>query len=371
MIGDAQASVLPVYSPYTSNLTWEKVENIGIGLDWGFFNNRLSGLFEVYQRKTKNMLGPSVPLSAIFGGSAPRTNTAELRTRGWELELTWRDRINKNFNYSITATLSDYESVVTKYDSPDGNLDNWYSGKKVGEMWGYQVIGIAQSDEEMENHLANHSQAQIGTNWGGGDLMYRDINNDGSVDSGSNTVDNHGDLVIIGNSTPRFAYSFTLAAQYKFIDIRAFFQGIGKRDLFFKGSATFFGIAAPWQRSFYTDHLDYFRYAGSELGANMDNPYYGRIRTDQNNIQVSDRFIQNGSYLRLKNLQIGFNLPNNTKLSKVIKNGRVYVSGENLFTLTKLRIYDPEAVGSATDDYGAGKTYPMYRVWSVGLEVTF
>ena len=125
--------------------------------------------------------------------------------------------------------------------------------------------------------------------------MYRDINNDGSVDSGSNTIDNHGDLVIIGNSTPRFAYSFTLAAQYKFIDIRAFFQGIGKRDLFFKGSATFFGIAAPCQRSFYTAHLDYFRYAGSELGANMDNPYYGRIRTDQNNIQVSDIFIQNGS----------------------------------------------------------------------------
>ena len=118
----------------------------------------------------------------------------------------------------------------------------------------------------MEQHLANHSQAQIGTNWGGGDLMYRDINNDGSVDSGSNTIDNHGDLVIIGNSTPRFAYSFTLAAQYKFIDIRAFFQGIGKRDLFFKGSATFFGIAAPWQRSFYSDHLDYFRYAGSEIG---------------------------------------------------------------------------------------------------------
>ena len=162
-----------------------------------------------------------------------------------------------------------------------------------------------------------------------------------------------------------------MAAQYKFIDIRAFFQGIGKRDLFFKGSATFFGIAAPWQRSFYSDHLDYFRYAGSELGANMDNPYYGRIRTDQNNIQVSDRFVQNGSYLRLKNLQIGFNLPNNTRLSRVIKNGRIYVSGENLFTLTKLRIYDPEAVGSPNDDYGAGKTYPMYRVWSVGLEVTF
>ncbi len=371
VLGGQQGSILPVYAPFTTNLTWEKIENAGVGVDFGFFNNRLSGTYEWYQRTTRDMLGPSVALSGIFGGKAPKTNTAEMRTRGWEFEITWRDRINKDFNYSITATLSDYQSEVTKYDSPDGNLDNWYSGKKFGDMWGYQVLGIAKSDQEMEEYLKKHSQAQIGTNWGGGDLMYKDLDNNGSVDGGSRTVDNHGDLSIIGNSTPRYAYSFTLAAQYKFIDFRAFFQGIGKRDLFFKDSATFFGFTSPWQRSLYTDHLDYFRYAGSELCANMDDPYYGRLRTDQNNIQVSDRFVQNGAYLRLKNLQIGFNLPSNTKLARYVKNARVYVSGENLFTISKLRIYDPEAVGSANNEYGAGKTYPMYRVWSVGLEMTF
>ena len=103
----------------------------------------------------------------------------------------------------------------------------------------------------------------------------------------------------------------------------------------------------------------------------MDDPYYGRLRTDQNNIQVSDRYLQDASYLRLKNLQIGFSLPENTKLAKYVEKARLYVSGENLFTFTNLRIYDPEALGASTDPYGPGKTYPMYRVWSVGLELTF
>ena len=370
ILGGERANVLSVFDPYSTSLTWEKIENAGVGIDWGFFNNRLSGSFDWYQRTTKDMIGPAKALPAVFGGDAPKTNNAELRTRGWELEVAWRDRVNKDFSYGISASVSDYQTVITKYDSPDGNIDKWYKGKKYGEMWGYEVVGIAQNDREMAEYLAKHNQSAIGDKWGGGDLMYRDLDNDGYVDSGSGTLSDHGDLKVIGNSTPRFAYSFSLEAKYKFIDFRAFFQGIGKRDVFFKNSATFFGFASEWQRSLYTDHLDYFRYVGSELGANMDS-YYGRLRTDQNNIQVCDRFVQNGSYLRLKNIQIGFSLPEKTKISRYVKKARVYLSGENLFTITNLKIYDPEAVGSADDAYGAGKTYPMYRVWSVGLELTF
>lgn len=350
----------------------------GIGIDWGFFSNRLSGSFDWYQRTTKDMVGPANSLAAIYGGDAPKTNNAELRTRGWELELSWRDRVNKDFSYGITATLSDYKAVVTKYESSDNAIDGWYQGKVAGDMWGYEVLGIAKSDREMSEYLAQHSQQSIGDKWGGGDLMYRNLDDKSEINAGSRTLQDHGDLKIIGNSTPRYAYSFTLEANYKFVDFRAFFQGIGKRDLFFKdgvdpkGTASFFGFGgAPYQRSLYMDHLDYFRYAGSELGANMDDPYYGRLRTDANNVQVSDRFVQNGAYLRLKNLQIGFNLPQNTKLSKVIKKARLYLSGENLFTITKLKIFDPETSGGTSTEYGNGKTYPMYRVWSAGLELTF
>lgn len=366
-----KGTILPVFKPYSVDLTWEKVENAGVGVDWGFFNNRLSGSFDWYQRTTKDMIGPAQAFAAVYGGDAPRTNNAELRTRGWELEIAWRDRVNKDFSYGISASLSDYKTVITKYDSTDKNLDKWYSGKKFGDMWGYEVIGIAKSDKEMENYLAQHSQEKIGSNWGGGDLMYRDLDGDGSVDPGSSKYDDHGDLKVIGNSTPRYAYSFTLEAQYKFIDFRAFFQGIGKRDLYFKDSAPFFGFAGEWQRSLYTDHLDYYRFVGSPLGANIDDPYYGRLRKDGNNIQVCDRFLQNGAYLRLKNLQIGFSLPQNAKYSKYIKKARIYISGENLLTFTKLRIYDPESVGNPDDSYGIGKAYPMYRVYSAGLELTF
>ena len=199
-------------------------------------------------------------------------------------------------------------------------------------------------------------------------MMYRDKNEDGSVDSGSGTLDDHGDLVVIGNSTPRYAYSFTLDAQWKWLNVRAYFQGIGKRDFFFTNSATFFGIAAEWQRSLYVDHLDYFRYAGSKLGANYEDPYYARLRIDQNNIQVSDYYLQDASYLRLKNLQIGANLP--TKKIKWMQRGYLYVSVENLLTWTNLRIYDPEAVGNF-ENWGPGKTYPQYRTYSVGLDLTF
>ena len=372
VLGGERATILPMYAAYSTSLTWETIENAGIGLDFAFLNNRLTGSFDWYQRKTKDMVGPANALSALYGASAPKTNNAELRTRGWEVELGWRDRIGKNFSYSISATLSDYNTVITKYDSPDNNIYSWYEGKKYGEIWGYEVEGIAKSDAEMNAYLAEHSQSAIGDRWGGGDLMYRDQNNDGAVNAGSSILDDHGDLVVIGNTTPRYAYSFTLTAQWKWIDFRAYFQGIGKRDYFFN-TATFFGMVAPYQRSLYVEHLDYFRYAGSELGANYEDPYYPRLRADQNNTQTSDRYLQNASYLRLKNLQVGFNIPMKKPNRKFIKKARLYLSGENLLTWTKLRLFDPEAIKANVTDYdgGAGKTYPQYRTYSMGVEIQF
>lgn len=375
-----QVNKLPVYDPYSTTLTWEKIHNWGVGLDFAFLRSKLQGSVDWYERTTKDMVGPARAFSAAFGGKAPKTNNAEMRTRGWEVELSWRDRINDDWSYSVSASLSDYESVVTKYDSPDNAIDKWYKGKKYGEIWGYEVLGVAKSDKEMAEYLAKHSQSNIDMRgdvigigaWGGGDLMYKDLDNSGSVDPGSKTLDDHGDLRVIGNETPRFAYSFTLEAKWRFIDLRAYFQGIGKRD-YFVGSATFFSYGGkPYQVTLFKDHLDYFRYAGSELGANLD-PYYGRIRTDGNNVQVCDRFLQDASYLRLKNLTIGFSLPENAKISKYVQKARLYFSAENLFTWTKLKIFDPEALNFSDGDYsgGAGKTYPQYRTFSVGLELTF
>ena len=380
VLGGSQATILPVYAPFSTNLTWEKIENAGAGVDFGLLNSRLQGAFDWYQRTTKDMVGPAMALPGVFGGDAPKTNNAELRTRGWEIELSWRDRINKDFSYSISASLSDYKTVVTKYDSPTNEVRKWYQGKTYGEIWGYRVVGIAKSDKEMADYQAVHSQSALGNNWGGGDLMYANLDDNPAINEGSATLNDHGDITVIGNSTPRYAYSFTLEAQWKFIDFRAYFQGIGKRDFFIGGgenqpwgTSTFFGFGGgPWQFTPFVDHLDYFRFADSELGANMDS-YYGRLRTDKNNIYNSDRFLQDASYLRLKNLTVGFTLPENAGLSKWIRKARLYFSAENLFTFTKLKIFDPEALQSADSVYdgGAGKAYPQYRTYSVGLELTF
>lgn len=380
VLGGSQATMLPVFSPYSTSLTWEKIENAGVGIDFGFFNSRLQGGFDWYQRTTKDMVGPAMALPGVYGGDAPKTNNAELRTRGWEVELSWRDRIGADFSYSISASLSDYQSEVTKYDSPTNSVLGWYQGKKYGEIWGYEVEGIAKSDAEMEAYQAVHSQSAIGSNWGGGDIMYRNLDDNPAINAGAQTVGDHGDWTVIGNSTPRFAYSFTLEGQWKFIDIRAYFQGIGKRDFFIGngdvnhyGTSTFFGFGGgPWQFTPFYDHLDYFRYAGSELGANLD-PYFGRLRTDQNNIQYCDRFMQDASYLRLKNLTIGFSLPRNAPIARYVQKARLYFSAENLFTHTNLKIFDPEALqaSDAVYDAGAGKAYPQYRTYSIGLELTF
>jgi len=369
VIGGNQTTILPGPEPYAMDLTWEKIENAGIGIDLGFFSNRLSSSFDLYQRTTRDMVGPAKPLPGIFGAETPKTNNAEMRTRGWEIEISWRDRIGKDFSYSATATLSDYQSVVTKYDSPDGSLNGFFANKKMGEIWGYQVAGIAKTDQEMNDWLSHTSQSDLGGNWGGGDLMYKDLNSDGSVNAGANTIYDTGDLSVIGNGTPRYAFGINLGAKWKFIDFSMFIQGIGKRDVFFNNSSTFFGFAGEWQRSLFTDHLDYYRFADNQLGANQ-NAYYGRLRTDFNNIKVSDRFVQNAAYLRLKNVQIGFELPSKMAAAKHIQKARLYLSGENLLTLTGLRIYDPEAIGAGINEYGAGKTYPMYAVFSAGIEIT-
>ncbi|MDE6489751.1 MAG: SusC/RagA family TonB-linked outer membrane protein, partial [Muribaculaceae bacterium] len=241
IIGGNQATVLPMYAPYSTSLTWEKIENVGAGIDLGLFNNRLTGAFDWYQRTTKDMVGPALALAGIYGADAPKTNNAELRTRGWEVEIAWRDRIGKDFSYGISASLSDYQTEITKYDSPDNKINGWYQGKNYGDIWGYRVVGIAKSDAEMAAYLAQHDQSALGNYWGGGDLMYANLDGDPAISPGASTLDNPGDQTVIGNTTPRYAYSFTLEAQWRWIDFRAYFQGIGKRD-YYVGESTFYGF---------------------------------------------------------------------------------------------------------------------------------
>jgi len=218
-------------------LTWETSETINIGADFGFFNNRLQAAVDIYQRMTFDRLGPAEALPAVLGAAMPQKNNAELRTRGWDLSLSWRDNISKDFSYSVTATLFDYTTVYTKYNNPTGILSSIYEGQKSGEIWGYKTIGLIQTQEQADEINRTGSQAYIsGQVWNKGDVMYADLDGDGVVNKGKNTIDDHGDWHIIGNTTPRYQFGLTLAAAYKGFDVRAFFQGTGKRDLWLSGN---------------------------------------------------------------------------------------------------------------------------------------
>ena len=225
----------------STELTWETVETYNIGLDWALFNNRLTGSFDYFVRNTKNMVGKSPELPAILGTDVPVTNNTNLRTSGWELNIGWQDRLSNGLSYSATFLLSDSRTKITKYpNNPTGLIESYIAGRYANEIWGYETYGIARSDEEMQEHLANVDQSSIGSTLAAGDVMYKDKNNDKRISAGSKTLSDHGDLTVIGNSTPRYHFGIDLTANWKGFDIRAFFQGIMKRD-YWQGSPFFFG----------------------------------------------------------------------------------------------------------------------------------
>ncbi len=177
-----------------------------------------------------------------------------MKSYGFELELGWRDRI-RDFSYGVKFVLSDSQQKILKYPNEDYNIGTYYKGQKLNNIWGYKTIGIAQSQEEMDAHLAKVDQSALGSKWGAGDIMYADLDGDGKISTGSNKLGDTGDRVILGNSTPRFNYGLTIDASWKGIDFRAFFQGIGKRDYWLQGPY-FWGSTGlgQWQAAGFKEH---------------------------------------------------------------------------------------------------------------------
>ncbi|MDY3090060.1 MAG: TonB-dependent receptor [Porphyromonas sp.] len=348
-------------------LTWERVSSWNLGLDFAAFNNRLQGSFDYFVRNTFDMVGPAAPLTSLLGTGQPSVNNADMRSRGWELELRWRDRIG-DFSYGAKLILSDNIAEVTKYYNPTNTLSTWYTGRRVGEIWGYTTKGIAQTNEEMTAHLATAKQTALGNNWAAGDIMYADLNGDNEINAGSNKLGDSGDLSIIGNSSPRYSYSFTADAAWKGFDLQIMLQGVGKRD-FFTDQPYFAGANhGQWQSVGFTEHWDFWRPEGDPLGANTG-AYYPRVAfgSSGKNFKTQTRFLQDASYLRIKNLQLGYTLPEQFTRKFGVSSLRVYTSVDNLVTFTKLsKIFDPEGLGG---DWGAGKLYPLQRTWSFGINV--
>jgi TonB-linked SusC/RagA family outer membrane protein len=359
----------------SSTLGWERVKTWNAGLDFAAFNNRLTGSFDTYVRKTLNMVGPAPELPDVLGIGVPQTNNTDLKTYGWELQLGWRDRLNNGLNYSVNFTLADARTEITRYPNFTGSLDSkmYYSKQMMGEIWGYETIGIAKTNEEMNAHLAkltNGGQSSLGNSWGAGDIMYKDLNGDGKIDNGAYTTGDHGDLKVIGNNTPRYQFGLDLSADWKGFDVRCFFQGVAKRD-YWQGSYYFWGATSNmWWSSGLKQHVDYFRAeASNDLPANIDAYYPRPIFGTGKNQETQTRYLQDASYIRLKNLQLGYSLPNNIVSKLNITKLRLFVSGENLWTGTSLaKMFDPETIDGGKDHNG--NAYPLQRTISFGLSLT-
>lgn len=358
----------------SSSLGWERVRNWNIGFDFGAFNNRLTGSFDYYNRMTLDMVGPAPELPYILGLEVPKTNNTDLKTYGFDLDISWNDRLQNGLGYGVKFILSDARTKITRYPNPTNTLDKYQTGQMMGDIYGYETIGIAKSKEEIDQHLAslpNGGQNALGTNWDAGDIMYKDLNGDGKIDNGGNKYDDMGDMKKIGNNTPRYLFGLDLSADYKGFDFRAFFQGVMKRD-YWQGSSYFWGVTSLWHSTGFVEHTDYFRAeASNDLPANLDAYYPRPVFDSSKNRQKQTAYLQNAAYIRLKNVQLGYTLPANLTHKFYVSKLRVFVSGENLWTGTSLaKMFDPETIGGGDDTDKNGNAYPLSKTISFGISVT-
>lgn len=369
-------------NPVIDNLTWEQATTVNGGLDVSFLDNRLNMSADVYVRNTTDMLVPGETLPGVFGATSPQQNAGDLRTNGYEFVLSWKDQFDlkgKPFTYGVTFVLGDAVSKITKFSNPNNLLSNHYVGKKWGEIWGYKIDGYFKSDEEAANWkidqtLVNSQIQKSPGEWGklrAGDLKFVDVNKDGKISSGKGTLDDPGDKVIIGNSEPRYNYSFNLTAGWNGFDLSALFQGIGRRDWYPNANADKFW--GPFSRPYYSFiPKDFESKLWSEENPNSYFPVlrgYTALNGGASLNTPNDKYIQNIGYLRLKNLVVGYTVPKQLTSKIRIQNARVYLSGENLITWTPFETdyIDPEQPIADSN----GRSYPLSRTFSVGLDITF
>lgn len=387
-----------------STLTWETVTTYDVGLDFDILKSRLSFSGDYYVRNTTDLITVGYELPQIYGASAPKGNFAALQTKGWEATLSWRDSFKlagKDFNYSIKGSIWDTRTWVDEYTSTSGDILDYYTGKELGEIWGFRTDGIFRSNEEA-NAWATDSYHKNGSNFRAyaGDLKFLDLNGDGKIDYGKGTLDDWGDLDRIGNTTPRYQYGINLDFKWNGIGLSMFFQGVGKRDWYPMVETAYFwgqynrpysGYLMKTQTGDNYAQIDYS--TENWVVTNYDkNPYWSRRVGYSANRNVgpltveNDHYLQNAAYIRLKNLTVDYSFPKKMLEKANIQGLRVYCSMENLWTWSPMfkhtDMFDPEGIGVGDSDFdstsniglsgiGDGMSYPMLRTITFGVGLTF
>lgn len=384
--GSSLAKYSTLSGPVDANLTWETSQQYNIGLDMGMFNDRLTFTAEGYIRDTKNMLTEGKELPGVFGASSPKMNAAALRTYGYELSASWRDKVmvaGHPLGYSVRASLSDFRSYITKFDNKEKKLNDYYEGQRLGDIWGFQVDGLFATDEEAKDYTTNvmdcgYISDRMTGGWMAGDLKFVDLNNDKLLGIGDNTVSNPGDRKILGNSLPSLQYGINLALDWMGFDISAFFQGTGTHYWYPAGmNMAFWG---PYSYS-YVSFLqrDFIDRCWSE-----ENPdaYFPRPRsysaTGGELSVVNSRYLQNIAYLRFKNLTVGYTIPAKITRKVALESVRFYFSGENLAYWSPLKentkYIDPESAFRRHEGSNSARdhaSYPWMKTFMFGVDITF
>lgn len=354
-----------------TELEWEKTNQFNIGLDLGLFDNRLTLSTEYYERETKNLL-LNVPIPPSFGypNASVLQNIAEMVNKGFELQLGYFSKADRDFRWNASGNMSFINNEVTKLapsvtnieaggnqDFGTYNITRTAPGQPVQSFYGWVVDGIFQSAAE----VAGAPTQTAGT--GAGDLRFRDINKDGKIDE--------SDRQYLGNYIPDFTYAFTAGINYKGFEASMFWQGVQGNEVFNASRIISEGMVRLFGAS--TTVMD--SWSPTNTATNIPRAKNG----DPNqNVRPSTRWIEDGSFLRLKNLSIGYNVSSETlkrTTKSAVSSFRIYVSSQNLLTFTKYSGFDPE-VGNRTPgaqltngiDYA---TYPQPISYQVGVQVGF
>lgn len=388
-----------ISAPNASDLTWETIEQHNIGVDMGFLNNRLNFTGEAYIRDTKDMLTAGIALPAVYGANSPKMNTASLRTKGYELSVSWKDQVKlfgHALDYSASVVFSDYVSHITKFENPERAFaKKYWEGMKYGEIWGYHVEGLFESDEQAKTRQVDQSlintiidQSAGDKGLMAGDIMFADLNGNGKIDQGENTVDNPGDRRCIGNAQPRFNYGINLGLKYFGFDFSIFLQGVGKQQWYPSSEASMFWFVfnRPYDGLLPKDFLD------DCWSPENPNAYWPRPRgyvamSETRELgAINDRWLQELAYCRVKNVTFGYTIPSKILDKAKIKNLRIYFTGENLGYICPglhSKYIDPEQASVAAKElqnttFGrAGtaaafcKTYGWQKTFMFGIDLSF
>lgn len=356
------SSSLPVsVSPgglVSPNFTWEKVKQWDVGVNFGLLDNKLILEFDYYNRYTLGMLTKGRPLPAVLGTGVPNENAADLKTKGWDFTVEWRERLGDDFSHRASLTFSNAEAYITKFNNPTKILSDYYPGYKIGQIWGLETDGLFQSQEEIDGWV---DQSKIyGGTWRPGDVKYIDQDGDGEITNGDYTEDNHGDLKKIGNSEPRYHFGINYGVTWKNFDLDVFLQGVMKQD--FVPDGRYYGISSQWDVPM-SSTMDYW--SEENPGGFLPKPYIDGGHGNRGGLNgTPDRYLQDASYLRLKQLSLSYTFQDQNWLDKArIEGLKIYFTGQNLFTWTNLsKLYDPENL----DLMG----YPVTKSYSIGLNIT-